>query len=49
MPSMRTNTRHVTFSGLDWPVSQPTRLREKKLAAAAVREVTILDSNAVTI
>jgi hypothetical protein len=40
--------RHVTFSGLDWPVSQP-RLRENKLAAAAVSEVTILDSNAVTI
>ena len=40
--------RHVTFSGLDWPVSQPTRLRENKLAAPAVSEVT-LDSNAVTL
>lgn len=29
-----------TFSGLDWPFSQPTKLREKKLAASAVIEVT---------
>jgi hypothetical protein len=30
----------TTSSGLDWPFSQPTKLREKKLAASAVREVT---------
>jgi hypothetical protein len=30
----------TTSSGLDWPFSQPTKLREKKLAASAVRDVT---------
>ncbi len=34
-----TNTPHATSCGPDWPVTQPT-LREKKLAASAVREVT---------
>ena len=40
-PSTPTSTRHATSSGLDWPVSQPPRLREKKLAAPAVSEVTL--------
>jgi putative transposase len=35
-----TSTPPATSSGLDWPISQPTKLREKKLAASAVREVT---------
>src|SRR6266545_6224649 len=39
-PSTPTNMQHATSSGLDWPVSQPTRLREEMLAASAVREVT---------
>jgi len=34
------NTPPAISSGLDWPFSQPTKLREKKLAASAVREVT---------
>jgi Putative transposase DNA-binding domain len=34
------DTRHVTFWGLDWPLSQPPRLREKKPVAPAAGEVT---------
>jgi hypothetical protein len=34
-----TNTPHATSSGLDWPFTQ-RNLREKKLMAAAIREVT---------
>jgi hypothetical protein len=34
------NTPPATSSGLDWPFLQPTKLREKKLTALAVREVT---------
>jgi hypothetical protein len=40
MRPTQTTTPRATSSGLDWPVSQPTKLREKKLSAEAVREVT---------
>ena len=43
-PPRPTSTLPEMFSGLDWPFSQPNKLkpREKKLAASAVREVTNL-------
>jgi hypothetical protein len=45
---MLMSTPPATSSGLDWPFSQRTKLREKKLAASAVREVTSMSSGATS-